>query len=310
MFNTQVSTPKAITYSTSENTSVNKFDATVDIPSINLSSYIQLPSVKQDAAKLKPNAVNEKEQEIAAIVNAAKMLESEYASYVDEFVTRGNQALYAVLAKIYAVAVQINHSDNKESIIKSLRNVMSLQKKIKTQKNSSALTLLVRWVVGGSRQLAHTYSKALEAAYTDNIAADELAAYFTKQGGLNGASKRNSEQKEVVSTVRETEFNQFMRTADICSKSFENTKIKWTEEVFMNNTSGHAMILGHNSGGGNIHGYRAFNLSNEAFKKISKILADELFKAKREDEIAVWVKQDSDNAYAKKSKLAQGAVSA
>jgi hypothetical protein len=187
---------------------------------------------------------------------------------------------------------------------------MSLQKKIKTQKNSSALTLLVRWVVGGSRQLAHTYSKALEAAYKDNIAADELAAYFTKQGGLNGASKRNSEQKEVVSTVRETEFNQFMRTADICSKSFENTKIKWTEEVFMNNTSGHAMILGHNSGGGNIHGYRAFNLSNEAFKKISKILADELFKAKREDEIAAWVKQDSDNAYAKKSELAQGAVSA
>lgn len=310
MFTTQVSIPKAITYSTSENTSVNKFDATVDIPSINLSSYIQLPSVKQDAAKLKPNAVSEKEQEIAAIVNAAKMLESEYASYVDEFVTRGNQALYAVLAKIYAVAVQINHSDNKESIIKSLRNVMSLQKKIKTQKNSSALTLLVRWVVGGSRQLAHTYSKALEAAYKDNIAADELAAYFTKQGGLNGASKRNSEQKEVVSTVRETEFNQFMRTADICSKSFENTKIKWTEEVFMNNTSGHAMILGHNSGGGNIHGYRAFNLSNEAFKKISKILADELFKAKREDEIAAWVKQDSDNAYAKKSELAQGAVSA
>jgi hypothetical protein len=309
MFTTQVSTPKAITYSTSENTSVNKFDATVDIPSINLSSYIQLPSVKQDAAKLKPNAVNEKEQEIAAIVNAAKMLESEYASYVDEFVTRGNQALYAVLAKIYAVAVQINHSDNKESIIKSLRNVMSLQKKIKTQKNSSALTLLVRWVVGGSRQLAHTYSKALEAAYKDNIAADELAAYFTKQGGLNGASKRISEQKEVVSTVRETEFNQFMRTADICSKSFENTKIKWTEEVFMNNTSGHAMILGHNSGGGNIHGYRAFNLSNEAFKKISKILADELFKAKREDEIAAWVKQDSDNAYAKKSELVQGAVS-
>ncbi len=310
MFTTQVSTPKAITYSTSENTSVNKFDATVDIPSINLSSYIQLPSVKQDAAKLKPNAVNEKEQEIAAIVNAAKMLESEYASYVDEFVTRGNQALYAVLAKIYAVALQINLSDNEESIIKSLRNVMSLQKKIKTQKNSSALTLLVRWVVGGSRQLAHTYSKALEAAYKDNIAADELAAYFTKQGGLNGASKRNSEQKEVVSTVRETEFNQFMRTADICSKSFENTKIKWTEEVFMNNTSGHAMILGHNSGGGNIHGYRAFNLSNEAFKKISKILADELFKAKREDEIAAWVKQDSDNAYAKKSELAQGAVSA
>jgi hypothetical protein len=304
MFTTQVSTRPTITFSTSENESVKNFDAIPSVPSINLDSYIQLSSVKKDAAKLKPNDLIEKEQEIAAIVQAVKVLENEHASYVDEFVTRGNQALYAVLSKIYALAVQINHSDNKDSILKNLRNAMSLQKKIKTQKNSTALTMIVRWVVGGSRQLAHTYSKALDAAYKDNIAAEELAAYFTKQGGLNNASKRNGEQKAVVSTVRESEFSQFMRTADTCSKGFQNTKIKWTEEVFMDNTSGHAMILGHNSGGGDIHGYRAFNLSNDAFKKISKILADEMFKAKREDEISAWVKQEHDNAYSKVRDLA------
>ena len=304
MFTTQVSTRPTITFSTSENESVKNFDAIPSVPSINLDSYIQLSSVKKDAAKLKPNDLIEKEQEIAAIVQAVKVLENEHASYVDEFVTRGNQALYAVLSKIYALAVQINHSDNKDSILKNLRNVMSLQKKIKTQKNSTALTMIVRWVVGGSRQLAHTYSKALDAAYKDNIAAEELAAYFTEQGGLNNASKRNGEQKTVVSTVRESEFSQFMRTADTCSKGFQNTKIKWTEEVFMDNTSGHAMILGHNSGGGDIHGYRAFNLSNDAFKKISKILADEMFKTKREDEISEWVKQEHDNAYSKVRDLA------
>ena len=304
MFTTQVSTRPTITFSTSENESVKNFDAIPSVPSINLDSYIQLSSVKKDAAKLKPNDLIEKEQEIAAIVQAVKVLENEHASYVDEFVTRGNQALYAVLSKIYALAVQINHSDNKDSILKNLRNVMSLQKKIKTQKISTALTMIVRWVVGGSRQLAHTYSKALDAAYKDNIAAEELAAYFTKQGGLNNASKRNGEQKTVVSTVRESEFSQFMRTADTCSKGFQNTKIKWTEEVFMDNTSGHAMILGHNSGGGDIHGYRAFNLSNDAFKKISKILADEMFKTKREDEISEWVKQEHDNAYSKVRDLA------
>jgi hypothetical protein len=309
MFTTQVSTRPTITFTSSDNESVKNIDAISSVPSINLDSYIQLSSVKKDAAKLKPNDLIEKEQEIASIVQAVKVLENEHASYVDEFVTRGNQALYAVLSKIYALAVQINHSDNKDSILKSLRNVMSLQKKIKTQKNSTALTMIVRWVVGGSRQLAHTYSKALDAAYKDNIAAEELAVYFTKQGGLNNASKRNGEQKSVVNTVRESEFSQFMRTADTCSKGFQNTKIKWTEEVFMDNTSGHAMILGHNSGGGDIHGYRAFNLSNGVFKKISKILADEMFKAKREDEISAWVKKEHDNAYSKVRELAQGAIS-
>lgn len=237
MFTTQVSTRPTITFSTSENESVKNFDAIPSVPSINLDSYIQLSSVKKDAAKLKPNDLIEKEQEIAAIVQAVKVLENEHASYVDEFVTRGNQALYAVLSKIYALAVQINHSDNKDSILKNLRNVMSLQKKIKTQKNSTALTMIVRWVVGGSRQLAHTYSKALDAAYKDNIAAEELAAYFTKQGGLNNASKRNGEQKTVVSTVRESEFSQFMRTADTCSKGFRTQKSSglkkssWTTRV-------------------------------------------------------------------------------
>ena len=310
MFNTQVAVRPSVTFTTNENEIVNNFDASSSVPSINIDSFIQLSSVKKDAAKLKPNDLIEKEQEIAAIVQAVKVLESEHASYVDEFVIRGNQALYGVLAKIYALAVQINHSDNKDSILKNLRNVMSLQKKIKTQKNSTALTMIIRWVVGGSRQLAHTYSKALEAAYKDNIAAEELAEYFTKQGGLNNASKRNCEHKEVASNVHESEFNSFMRTADTCSKGFKNTNIKWTEEVFMNNTSGLVMIIGSNSGGGNIHGYRAFNLSKAAYKKISKILAEEMFKTKREDEISEWVKQEHDIAYSRLSELAQGAISA
>lgn len=304
MFNTQVAVRPSITFTTNESDIVNNFDTTSSVPSINVESFIQLSSVKKDAAKLKPNDLIEKEQEIALIVQAVKVLESEHASYVDEFVTRGNQALYGVLAKIYALAVQINHSDNKDSILKNLRNVMSLQKKIKTQKNSTALTMIIRWVVGGSRQLAHTYSKALEAAYKDNIAAEELAVYFTKQGGLNNASKRNGEQKENVSTVRTSEFNNFMRTADTCYKGFKNTNIKWTEEIFMNNSSGLTMIIGHNKGNGNIQGYRAFNLSKEAYNKISKILAEEMFKSKREDEISEWVKKEHDNAYSRASELA------
>lgn len=305
MFNTQVATRPSITFSTSENKILDNFDASSSVPSINIDSFIQLSSVKKDAAKLKPNDLIEKEQEIASIVQAVKVLESEHASYVDDYVTRGNQALYAVLAKIYALAVQINHSDNKDSILKNLRNVMSLQKKIKTQKNSTSLTMIIRWVVGGSRQLAHTYSKALDAAYTDNIAAEELAAYFTKQGGLNNASKRNDKQKSVASNVREAVFSNFMQTADICHEAYKNTKINWTEPVFMDNTSGHAIILGHHNGGGSIHGYRAFNLSADAYKKISKVITDELFKLKRADELEAWVEHERNSALARQNKLAQ-----
>jgi hypothetical protein len=287
MFSNTQFANKTVTVATKDST-VNKFDAaSINIPE----SYIQLPSVKQDASKLKPNAVNEKEKEVAAIVQAVNALESEHSSYVDQYITRGNQTLYAVLAKIYALAVQINHSDNKDSIIKSLRNTMSLQKRIKTQKNSSALTLLVRWVVGGSRQLAHTYSKALSAAYEDNVSADELAAYFVKQGGMKSSADRNTEKKSEVSNVRVTNFKSFLRTADVLHDKFQNTKINWTETVF-GDFSGHVIIVGYDNGGGNISGLRAICVSNDAHNKISKILADELFNNIRDEKIESWVNEE------------------
>jgi hypothetical protein len=301
MFNTKEAVSSSLTYTANANQSVNNFDAKASIPSINLQRYIQLPTVKQEAAKLKPNAVNEKEQEIAAIVNAARLLENEHATYVDEFVTRGNQALYAVLAKIYSLAVQINLSDNKDSIIKSLRNVMSLQKKIKTQKNSTALTLLVRWVVGGSRQLAHTYSKALDAAYKDNIAADELALYFTQHGGLNKVCKQDSKNEVVKSDEKLMQFDQFVRNADIHSRGYKNTTIVWTEAVYGAVTSDFSIVLAHNNGGGNFHGLRAFNLSIDAYKKICKILSDEEFKNKKTEDVEAWVTDER----TKHSKIAQ-----
>lgn len=301
MFNTKEAVSTSFTYTTNADQSVNNFDTLASIPSVNLERYIQLPTVKQEAAKLKPNAVNEKEQEIAAIVNAAKMLENEHASYVDEFVTRGNQALYAVLAKIYSLAVQINLSDNKDSIIKSLRNVMSLQKKIKTQKNSTALTLLVRWVVGGSRQLAHTYSKALDAAYKDNIAADELALYFTQHGGLNKVCKQDSKNEVVKSDEKLIHFDQFVRNADVNHRGYKNTKIVWTEAVYGAVTSDFSIVLAHNNGGGHFNGLRAFNLSNEAYKKICKILSDDAFKNKKTDDVEAWVADER----TKHSKIAQ-----
>ena len=287
MFSNTQFADKIVTLTTEDST-VNKFDA--DSKDIS-ENYIQLPSVKQDASKLKPSAINEKEKEIASIVLAVNNLESEHSSYVDQYITRGNQTLYAVLAKIYALAVQINHSDNKDSIIKSLRNTMSLQKRIKTQKNSSALTLLVRWVVGGSRQLAHTYSKALSAAYEDNVAADELAAYFVKQGGMKSSGKRNTEQKSEASNVRVANFKSFLRTADVLHAKFQNTKIKWTETVF-GDYSDHVIIVGFNGRENEIHGLRAIRVSNDAHNKISKILADELFKNIRDDKIESWVDEE------------------
>lgn len=271
------------------NMSVNIIDAEEIQSHIN---FTQLPSVKQNAAKLRPNALIERDQEIASILETVRQLEHDHTSYNDQFITRGNQTLYAILAKIYALAIQITHSDNCESILAKLRNALSLQKKIKTQKNTCAMTMIVRWVVGGSRQAAHTYSKALNAAYNDNIAAEELAAYFTKCGGINNAVKKNNIQLSEKSDIRQTSFSNFMRTADTCNKNYLNTEILWTEEIFGEGNALNTLILTHSNGGGKLQGQRAFNLTTDAYNKICKILAQEIFKGKRDDQIASWVDEE------------------
>jgi len=284
--------------------SVNNIDAQT-LPE--LTSSIQVPVIFK-TKDLKPSDIDDKQVEISKVIDSVKALESEHCVYVEQYISRGNLALYALLSKVYALAIQINMSDNKDSILKSLRNAMSLQKNIKTQKNSSAITMIVRWVVGGSRQLAHTYSKALEAAYNDNISASRIVDYFS-EGGLSKAKKKQSEQAEAKSNVRMNEFKNFMYIADAQHQAFLNTKISWTEEVFMNNTSGHALVLGHHNGGGSIQGYRAFNLTTDAYNKICKILADELFKQLREDEITAWVDLDRKKSIEKRSQLRLNSLS-
>lgn len=302
MINTKESSVSSVATST-QVASVNNFDAH-NFPLLN--SEILISEIKKKV-DFKPSDISDKEKEIAQVIATVKTLEGEHTSYVDEFVTRGNLVLYALLAKVYELAIQIELSDNKDSILKSLRTELRMRKKISTNKNSTAMSMIIHWVIGGTRQLRHTYSKALEAAYNDDIASSQIVSYFA-DGGLNKAKKKLAAQNEDKVNFRETEFKSFMYTADSCHDAYKNTKIQWTEEVF-GEISEHAMILGHNSGGGNIQGYRAFYLSADAYKKISKILADELFKAKREDEVLAWIKQESDSAYAKKSALTQGASS-
>lgn len=287
MINTKEASVSSVATST-QVTSVNNFDAH-NLPLLN--SEILISEIKKKV-DFKPSDISDKEKEIAQVIATMKTLEGEHTSYVDEFVTRGNLVLYALLAKVYELAIQIELSDNKDSILKSLRTELKLRKNISANKTSTAMSMIVRWVVGGTRQLAHTYSKALEAAYNDNISSTQIVSYFA-DGGLNKAKKKLSVQTEEKATVRSTEFKQFVRTADTCYQAFENTRIKWTEEVFLNNTSGHAMILGHHSGGGSIQGYRAFNLSTDAYNKISKILADEMFKEMRDEQVSEWVEADS-----------------
>lgn len=290
--NTQSSMIPAITYKVNT-TSVNTFDAELK----DKISFTQLPSNKIDAATLQPMAVFEKDKEIAAIVNAAEAITTEHDNYQTQFVEGGRKALYEVLSKIYALALQINISDYRDSILKELRNQLSLKKKIKTQKNSNAITMLVRWVVGANRQTAHNYSKALQAAFNDNITAQNISAYFTDRGGLQSVKSDGQKKVNEAKVAISNEFERFVQNVDKNFKGYSNTKVEWTEEIYGEATTTEMMILGAWGGGSNFTGYRAFHLSKDAYHKICNILASEVFKNQSIEVVSEFIDNESKSHY-------------
>lgn len=278
----------SITYKVSA-TSVNSFDVS---PKDKI-SFAQLPSNNIDAATLKPMAVFEKDKVIATIVSAADALTVEHDNYQTQFVEGGRKALYEVLSKIYALALQINISDYRDSILKELRNKLSLKKNIKTQKNSNAITMLVRWVVGANRQTAHNYSKALQAAFNDNIAAENISEYFTNRGGLQSVKSEGQKKVNEAKVEIKSQFDRFITNADRNHAGYSNTKIEWTEEIYGEASTKEMMILGYWSGGSMFTGLRAFHLSSDAYNKISKILSDEVFKNQSIEAVDKFVEAES-----------------
>lgn len=61
---------------------------------------------------------------------------------------------------------------------------------VKVQKNSSTLTMLVRYVFKSDRKRAHGYSQVLGAAIQDGIKPSDLANYIANAGGVEEIKRR------------------------------------------------------------------------------------------------------------------------
>jgi len=118
---------------------------------------------------------------IAEGLELAKM----HDKYNAEYVVRGNKALYDVLAAIYGYALQINAHAFKDAIVKQMVKVLKDDYSIKTTSKTHWLTTVVKLIVKGSdRQTASNYSRILRIALEENLAANELADYIERRGGV------------------------------------------------------------------------------------------------------------------------------
>lgn len=119
------------------------------------------------------------------IITQATTLAERHASYVDQFVSRANVELYAILAEIMALYEQVQASPERSKVIKHIRQHLRDNLSIKTQANTKTTALVTKLVTQASRKTAHVYSRVLEAAEANGIGSAGLADWIASQGGID-----------------------------------------------------------------------------------------------------------------------------
>ena len=119
------------------------------------------------------------------IFTHADLLAERHTDYVNEFVKRANDELYAILAELLALYEQIELLNQKERFIKQMRKTLREEYKIKTQANSKTSSLVVRYVTRSSRKTAHVYGRVLDVAVSEGITSATLVDYIKAKGGID-----------------------------------------------------------------------------------------------------------------------------
>lgn len=123
------------------------------------------------------------------IVAQANFLNRQHDEFVAQFVTRANDELYVLLAEMMVVCEEIWNSGCEEFLIKNLRQLLREQWNIKTQKNTSTTTLVVKYITRGIRQVVHGYAKVIDAAKVAGVSSCGLVEYIKSKGGIDAVRK-------------------------------------------------------------------------------------------------------------------------
>ena len=144
---------------------------------------------KPFAVEVKKTATQKRDEVVNAYLSNGNTLATKHEEYLEKYVTKANEELYQLLSDIMKFAQTVVNDKYVEKIIKEMRRNLKSIHNIKTQANSSNLSIIVRFITRTNRKNAHMYSKVLETAIASNVDSNELGGYIAKNGGINKLQK-------------------------------------------------------------------------------------------------------------------------
>jgi len=151
--------------------------------------------VMGNSSTKRPSDKSANEVQVDIVLNQAAGLGKMNDQYVETYVVKGTKALYELLGAFYSYALQIDQSPLRDNIIQRMAERLETELDVKTQANTPWLTTVTRFILPQDRQTAFNYSRVLQIAFEENLAASELPAYIKERGGI---SKMQGTKDEAV----------------------------------------------------------------------------------------------------------------
>ena len=121
---------------------------------------------------------------VLSLIAEADLVAKEHVNYHEQYVLSANEVLYKLLASMLQVCLDVEASGETARIVKEMRSKLKSDYGIKTQANSRASSIVVRYIVRSSRRTAHVYGRVIEVAMSNNITAEQLPDFIRDRGGI------------------------------------------------------------------------------------------------------------------------------
>lgn len=183
----------------------------------------------------RPSDKSANDVQVEMILGQAQNLTKMNDQYVETYVVRGTKELYALLGAIYSYALQIDTHALRDHVLQRMREKLEKEHEIKSQANTPWMTTVLRFIIPTDRQTAYNYSKVLQVAHEENLAATELPNYIKERGGIAKitATKEDAEAAKAVKKHKEDK-TQMLRKILLANAKGSDTVVQVPEQFVLN----------------------------------------------------------------------------
>ena len=168
---------------------------------------------------------------------------------------KANEGLYSLLAKslnLYQTKFYSASDEDRKAVRQEIAARL-IADNVRVQRNSTTLTMIVRYVFGSDRKRAHGYTYVLKAALSYNVTADQLPKFIVDAGGIEEIKRKmvvsevaikNKEEREkaLAEVKQELELNAINPLANVAI-DLSNNKSSYAIFIIKPNETGTSDIV-------------------------------------------------------------------